>query len=219
MSTIPPVAKRYAQALRDLGVERKAYEKYGDQLGALAGAFTDSHDFRNTMLDPSVGLDDRKAIMAQIAEKYSMDPLVKNFSLLLLDKDRFRYLDSIALEYQRLADEFAGRVRGVVTSAQPLNKAQVTKLEKNLSRITGKAVALTEEVDEALLGGVVARVGSVVLDGSVRTQLESMRNAILSASRSAPGSDDEAEKLAASVAAATTSAAPDTDNRASGEEE
>ncbi|MEM1348211.1 MAG: ATP synthase F1 subunit delta [Myxococcota bacterium] len=184
MSTIPPVAKRYAQALLDLGVEQEAFEAYGEQLGALAGAFTQSHDFRSTMLDPSVGLEDRKAIMAQIADKYSMAPMVKNFSLLLLDKDRLRYLEAIASEYQRLADEFAGRVRGVVTSAQPLNTAQVAKLEKNLSRMTGKTVALRQEIDESLLGGVVARVGSVVLDGSVHTQLESMRDAILSASRS-----------------------------------
>jgi F-type H+-transporting ATPase subunit delta len=108
---IPPVARRYAQALLDIGVERGNLAVLQEQLKALGVLYASSRDFRNTMLNPSIKIDDRKAIVRKIAERYSLDPLVRNAALLLLERDRLRFIGSISSELDRLADERAGRVR------------------------------------------------------------------------------------------------------------
>jgi F-type H+-transporting ATPase subunit delta len=178
MST-PPVARRYAKALLDIGIDKGSYDAYGEQLGALGRAFTESKELRTAALNPSIKLETRKAILRAIAEKYGFDPVVRNFTLLLLDKDRFRFVADIAEEYQRQADAHAGRVRARVTSAVELTKAQTDTLRDKLAALTGKEVTIEKSVDPELIGGVVASVGGVVLDGSVRHQLEQLKTTIL----------------------------------------
>lgn len=175
-----PVAKRYARALLELGIERGNYEQMREQLSALAKAFDSSNELRNTMLNPSIKLDERKQIMRRIAERYAFDPMVRNFALLLLDNDRMRYIREISQDFQRLADVKAGRVRASVTSAKPLGMMQQAQLREQLMKLTGaKSIEIETKVDESLIGGVVTRVGGVVLDGSVKHQLEEMRAAML----------------------------------------
>lgn len=176
---IPPVARRYAQALLDIGVERGNLAVLQEQLKALGVLYASSRDFRNTMLNPSIKIDDRKAIVRKIAERYSLDPLVRNAALLLLERDRLRFIGSISSELDRLADERAGRVRAKVTSAKALTAAQLERLRLKLEERTGKTVELESSVDASLIGGLVTRLGGKVLDGSVRGQLDRMRAAFL----------------------------------------
>ncbi len=178
MST-PPVARRYAKALLDIGIKKGSYDAYGEQLGALGRAFSESKDLRNAALNPSIKLETRKAILNAIATKYGFDQNVRNFSLLLLDKDRFKFVAHIAEEYHRMADVHAGRVRARVTSAVELSEQQANKLREKLAELTGKQVTLDRDVDPALIGGVVASVGGLVLDGSVLHQLEQLKATIL----------------------------------------
>lgn len=179
MSTAP-VARRYATALLQIGVERENFDELREQLSALAGLFAASREFKNTMLNPSIKLDERKDIMRAIADKLGLDPMVRNFMLLLLDNERVRYLGDIAEEYQRLADERAGRVRARVTSAATLDMTQRLAIKKQLQALTGAdEIELEVGVDPELIGGVVARVGGLVLDGSIRHQLETMRASLL----------------------------------------
>ncbi|MEC9397986.1 MAG: ATP synthase F1 subunit delta [Myxococcota bacterium] len=175
-----PVASRYAHALLEIGVEQKSFEKYREQLNALAKLFVESREFKNAMLNPSIKLDERKAIMRAIASKVSLDPMICNFTLLLLDNERLRHIGDIASEYQRLADAHAGRIRAHITSAHALEAAQVTRIKMELKKLTGAdEVEVDTSVDEELIGGVVTRVGGIVLDGSVRYQLESLRTSVL----------------------------------------
>lgn len=174
-----PVAKRYAHALMELGSERDNAEALREQLDALADLFDESKVFRTSMLNPSVQLEERRGTIRAIAEELDLDEIVKNFCLLLLDNDRFRVLPHIAETFGRLVDDRSGNVRATVTSASELDEDQVNRIKKALSDVTGKNVIVERKVDEALLGGVVARVGSRVYDGSVRTQIESLRESIL----------------------------------------
>lgn len=174
-----PVARRYAKALLDLGVEQSTYSLYREQLEALAQAYETSRDFRNTMLNPSIKLEERKEIMRKIAAKFGFDAMIRNFTLLLLDKDRFRLVSEISREYTRQANEKDGRLHAHVTSAKALTPLQLSRLTQTLAKLTGKKIELESEVDPELIGGTVTRLGGVVLDGSVRSSLESMRASIL----------------------------------------
>ena len=175
-----PVARRYADALLEIGAERGHVEKIREQIEAIANAFERSKEFRTTMLNPSIKLSERKAVMRQVAGRYSFDPMVTNFLLLLLDKDRARHLVDISHVLGELVDARAGRVRAEVTSATALNTAQTSQIKAQLLKLTGaRSIELKAEVDASLIGGVIARVNGMVLDGSVRHQLEAMRAAIL----------------------------------------
>lgn len=174
-----PVARRYARALLELGTEYKNLDKLNEQLGALGRVYTSNADLSNVLLNPSIKLEERRAIVRAIAQKYAFEPLLVNFSLLLMDKDRFRQIPAIAEEFSRLVDEKKGNVRADVTSASQLSPIQQNELKKALAAMTGKNVLLETQVDPELIGGAVTRVGDVIYDGSVRTQLQKMREAIL----------------------------------------
>jgi F-type H+-transporting ATPase subunit delta len=98
---------------------------------------------------------------------------------LLLERGRIRALPAIARAYRELGDQHAGRVRATVTSAQPLAAADLERVRQSLEQRTHKKVMVESQVDPSLIGGLVARVGDLVLDGSVRTQLASLREKLL----------------------------------------
>jgi F-type H+-transporting ATPase subunit delta len=100
---------------------------------------------------------------------------VQRFVLLLLDRRRIVLLPAIARAYRDLTDAHVGRVRAEVISAEALTPATVDRVRRSLEQRTGKKVIINSKVDPGLIGGVVARVGDLVLDGSVRTQLEDLR--------------------------------------------
>lgn len=175
------VASRYAQAFFELAQEKNLTQVIGTQLQQAVGIFEQSKEFRNTMLNPSIELDERKAIMEKIAQKYQWHKLTLNFSLLLLDKDRFGVLPEIQQDFQKRVDKIRGLVRASVTSATELSLLQQSQIKKALSKLNdGASIELQTEVNPELIGGVVARVGGRVYDGSVKTQLERIRQSILS---------------------------------------
>ena len=180
MKSTVPVARRYARALLDIGAERGALERYREQLSALADLYERSPDFRAAMLNPGIKLAERKALLSTIAERVGLDPVVKNLANVLLDNERIKHIGDIALSFERMADKKAGRVRATITTARAIDGSAQDRLKRELMRLTGaRAVVMTTEVDPSILGGVVARVGGVVFDGSVRHGLESMREAVL----------------------------------------
>ena len=132
MSTTAAIARRYAQALLDIGIEQDIFEQFNEQLVALADLFRDSREFQITMLNPSIKLKERKAIMRKIAEQFGLHDIVRNFTLLLLDNERFRHIVEISEEYQRVADRRAGRIRAEVTSAVAMGDAQTEKRRDQL---------------------------------------------------------------------------------------
>lgn len=174
-----PVDKRYAKAIVDLGVEKGNLATLQAQLRELADAYEGSSELRAIMLNPSVRLEERRSIVRSIAQRSGWDPMVRNFTLLLLDNDRFAHITGIADTVDQMVDRRLGNVRAKVTTAWPIKDSQLAVLQGALARLTGKNVLLESDVDDALLGGVVTRVGSTVYDGSVRTQLQSIREAIL----------------------------------------
>jgi len=173
------IPRRYAKALLAIGVEKKNYEKLGSEVAAFARLLVEHAVLRDTLENPSHPQSKRKAIVQSLIDRLAPTPTVKSFLLLLLDRNRLPYLPAIAREYQSLADEHAGRVRADVVSAHALDSDSVARLKKSLEQKTGKQVLLEQKTDPELIAGMVTKVGSIVYDGSLRTRLEQMKDALI----------------------------------------
>jgi F-type H+-transporting ATPase subunit delta len=173
------IARRYAKALFEIGVAEGNYERLGTELDDLANAYSTSSDLRVVLENPVIKVVEKQAILQAILPRVAPSPSVQRFARLLLDRGRIGILRAAARAYRELADQRTGQVRASVTSAAPLGAAELDRVRRALEGRTGRKVLIAASVDPALIGGLVARVGDLVLDGSVRTQLEEMRRRLL----------------------------------------
>jgi len=173
------VARRYARALFSIGVDRGDFEQLGRELGDLAALWSAEPDLRQALENPVFSPTEKRAVLEQLLPRVAPSPEAQKFVLLLLERRRIALLPAISRSYRELSDAHTGRVRALVTSAQPLGPAEVDRVRRSLEQRTGKRVILETAVDPSLIGGLVARVGDLVLDGSVRTQLATLRSRLL----------------------------------------
>ena len=120
----------------------------------------------------------RKGVLDTLIERLGLSKVMRSFLLLLFDKGRIGFINSIDEFYQNLADELKGVARASVTSATELSADAIEKIRKGLSKRTGKEVILEINQDPSLIGGIVTRIGDLVLDGSIKTQLLGMRESL-----------------------------------------
>jgi F-type H+-transporting ATPase subunit delta len=172
------VGTRYAKALIEVvmapgsGMDpNKALQELQSIQALIAG----SDVLHNALLSPAVSPLRKRAVMARLMGPLGISKAVRNFAFVVIDHRRIHELPSMVEAFDVLIDERLGFLRGEVASALPLTEAQRASLDAELSRLTGKQTKLKFTTDPALIGGVVARVGSVVYDGSVRGQLERLR--------------------------------------------
>jgi F-type H+-transporting ATPase subunit delta len=170
------VARRYAKALMQLGVEHGAYERYGKELGSLARAIRGSAELSTSLTNPAFPRADREKILRAVLERIGASREVVNFTRLLLDRERVAALPDISRELDVLIDAQAGRIAATVTSAAPLTPAQESALLAKLEAVSGKKVQMKVVTDPTLLGGLVAKLGDTVYDGSLKTQLQRLRD-------------------------------------------
>jgi len=169
-------AHRYAKALFGLAQDDRRHREVRDELDRLAGLFETSRDLRDALLTPMHPANERKAALRAIAEAASVSSLVQNFIGYLIDQRRLIDFASIVDAYAELADEAEGLLTAEVVAASPLDDRRKDRLRRALSERTGHEVRLEIEIDPALIGGAIAKVGDLVFDGSLRTQLASLRN-------------------------------------------
>lgn len=172
--TSSAIANRYASALVDVVTGPKSTDDprhIQQQLHAFRDLFNESADLRNTLESPAVALPRKRAVIDRFVAALNLPRVVRNFLLILSDKRRIDGLPEISDAFDVLLDERLGFVRADVRSAQPIDDSQQSGIAQQLSRVTGKQVRAHFTVDPELIGGVVARVGSTVYDGSVRGQL------------------------------------------------
>ncbi len=172
------LARRYAKALVEIGQERNALEKYGQDLTNLADLMEASKDFRGVLISPVFTKEDKKRISGEVLKKADTDPMVVNFVNLLIDRKRIDQLPGIDKAFREKVDEINGITRGQVTSAETLDEKEVARVTDALSRISGKKVLVTTSVDPGLIGGLFAKVGDMVFDGTIRTQLQQLKESL-----------------------------------------
>jgi F-type H+-transporting ATPase subunit delta len=175
---IGAIAERYSAALFDLAEQQSALDTVAGDLRTLKGLIAESEDLRRMMRSPVISRRDQQKAVTALAARAGLCPLVTNF-LGLVAKNRrlFAIGGMIAAYLARLADR-RGEVAAQVRSAVPLAPAQVAAIGDVLKTIVGRNVSLEATVDPALLGGLVVRVGSRMIDGSLGTKLQQLKLAM-----------------------------------------
>ena len=173
------VARRYARALFSIGVDQASVEPLGKQLDELTAVYAGSLELRQAMENPVFKLAEKRSILEKILPRVAPNRLVRSFALLLLERGRIGALPGIARAYRELSDAHAGRVRARITSARPLDVMELAAVQRAIEKRTGKKALVETAVDPELIGGVVAHVGDLVLDGSIRTKLANLKERLV----------------------------------------
>jgi F-type H+-transporting ATPase subunit delta len=171
------IASRYAGALVDVvtaSASRMDPAEAVTQLRAFGSALDSSVELRHVLASPAVAPARTRQVVRRIAEQLGLVPVIRNFLLILTDHRRAAALDEIIESFELLLDERLGFARAEVQSARDMDERQRAALSAELARLTGKQVRMRFVVDPGLIGGVVARIGSTVYDGSVRGQLDTL---------------------------------------------
>jgi F-type H+-transporting ATPase subunit delta len=172
------IARRYAKALLLIGKEDGQAETYREELSSFAALVGSERALEQAISNPLYNASDRRKVLDAILGRLSLSKVMSSFLMLLFDKGRIGFLDKIDEFYRKLADELKGVARASLVSAAALSSDTVEKIRAALSRKTGQDVILEVEQDPALIGGLVTRIGDLVLDGSIKTQLLNMRETL-----------------------------------------
>ncbi len=172
------IARRYAKALLIIGKEDGQAETYRDELDGFAKLMAKEKELEQAITNPLYAVSGRKKVLEAVIEKVNISKVMESFFLLLFDKRRFGFIHAINDFYQKLADELKGVLRASLVSASKLPSEIVEKIRTTLSKRTGKDIILQVEQDPSLIGGLVSRIGDLVLDGSIKTQLLNMRKSL-----------------------------------------
>jgi len=171
-------ASRYAKALLDVLFPSKA-ELGREQLHRFLSVLSEQSDARVVLENPTVSVERRKELLNQIGEVLALEPQIRNFLALLIERNRLDLLEEILSTYESLLDDRLGVIRARVTTALELDSRQRDEVAARLQTLTGKKVRMEVSVDSSLIGGLVAQVGSTIYDGSIRQQLQTFKNSLI----------------------------------------
>jgi len=173
------VAKRFAKAIIEIGMEEKAYEAYGKELRSVLAVFKGNPGLVKILLNPMYKLEERKGLINKVSASVGLSPYVTRLMAILVETRNISFLEEVVEAYSRLEDGLAGRLRASVEAPIELEGALVDEIRAKLGSLTGKEVILTYRHNPSLLGGLVLRIDNTILDGSLKTQLELMREKII----------------------------------------
>jgi len=171
-------ARRYARALAEVAVKDGRETRVQEDLDSFGAALEASPELVETLMSPAIPFAPKRRIAEELAGRLSLVDTSVNFILVLLENGRIEEYGEYVEAFRDTMDQRAGVVRGVVTSARGLDSKVRGRLEEALSEISRARVRLSYEEDETLIGGLRIQVGSVIYDGSIRTQLEEVRRRI-----------------------------------------
>jgi F-type H+-transporting ATPase subunit delta len=172
------IARRYAKALLLIGKEDGQTEQYRQELGGVAKLMIEQKMLADVVSNPLYNADERKRVFEGVLGKLELSKVMSAFLMLLFEKGRIPFLVSINDFFQKLADELKGVARASLVLATELSAETIEKIRAALSKRTGKEVILEVEQDSGLIGGIVTKIGDLVLDGSIKTQLLNMKESL-----------------------------------------
>jgi F-type H+-transporting ATPase subunit delta len=172
------IAKKYARALLGVGLNDRNYEALGQDLDKMADLLGESRDLRVVLRSPAFPKSARKTIARKVGERLGLTTTTVTFIEFLIHRRRMDHFFLITKTYRDLCDEVAGRTR--VTLAIPLELPSnlVREIKSLTASMTGKEVILSLEKDPSLIGGVLMKIGSVVYDGSLRSQMAKLKDTL-----------------------------------------
>jgi F-type H+-transporting ATPase subunit delta len=169
------VAGRYASALFDLATTDKSVAKTGDALASFMGLVEGSDDLKRLMRSPVFKTEDQTASIEALAAKAKITGLALNFLKLMSANRRLSAVPDAIRGYHALVAQSKGEISGEVISAEKLSAKQLTDLKAALKSAMGSTVSLTTSVDPSLLGGLIVKVGSRMMDNSLKTKLQNLK--------------------------------------------
>ena len=173
------IARRYAKALVNLAENEKDLDNTGITLTAIAEIYKENSELRQVLSDTKVSSRLKLEILKDVLSKIKASKLVDTFSRFLLAKRRINFLPDIERAYNLLLQEKLGRIEAKITTASELPKETVRKLIDAISVYSGKEVEVNVNIDPSIIGGIVTRIGSTVIDGSIQTYLNQIRQSII----------------------------------------
>lgn len=173
------VAERYARAIFELGVETNQQGPLTEQIQQFAELYAGSAELRSMLDNPLVDEPKREAVLKDLAKRLGLGQLAVNAVRLLAERRRLFALPAIARRLGSLADEKAGVLRAVVTSAGPLPESYYQKLVAQLEKASSRKIVIEKQQDPSLIAGVVTRIGDHTIDGSLKGRLEQLERQLL----------------------------------------
>ncbi len=167
------VVRRYAQAVFDIAVSQNRLEGWGRDLQTIDDTVKQP-DLLATLTSVRIPFENKHAVLKQVFDGH-VDPMAINLVALLTQRNRLDIVSALAEDYHALLDERLGIARAIVTTAVPLDDREEAEVRERLGLVTGKEVRLTTNVDPTILGGLVARIGDKLIDGSTRSRLIALR--------------------------------------------
>ena len=165
------LAGRYASALFDLASEQRQIDSVDKSLDALRQALLDSKEFAELVASPLVSRDAAGKALVTLAPELGLDPITTNFLGVLARNGRKNELRAVIRSYRRIAADHRGEATADVVTARPLNDDQLKALKNQLRSRAGREVNVDAKVDPDILGGIVVKLGSQMIDASIRTKL------------------------------------------------
>ncbi|KAB2890759.1 MAG: F0F1 ATP synthase subunit delta [Desulfobulbaceae bacterium] len=172
------LARRYAKALFTVGKEKTTFEEYNQILQGVAELYVSNPEVVDALTNPLYPIDIKEKVMDGMIRSMGVDKIMGNFLRLLVQKKRTEILPEIAEEFQVMVDDEKNISHGNVISAIELSADLQANVQATLEKLTGKKVKLTTSVDPSIIGGIIAKVGDLVLDGSIKTQLAGLKDSI-----------------------------------------
>jgi F-type H+-transporting ATPase subunit delta len=175
------VARRYATALADVVVKSGETEVVTSELNAWVQMITTNAELENVLRNPVVQHIKKEKVLESLVERVKPSKTTANFLRILLKNDRLADIAAINDRFAQVLEERSGTVSAEIISSRDLSEGERTELRSNLEKLTGKRINPSWRLDPELIGGVVTRIGSTVYDGSVKTQLEMLKEELINA--------------------------------------
>ncbi|MGZ8842223.1 MAG: ATP synthase F1 subunit delta [Pyrinomonadaceae bacterium] len=173
--SVQTVARRYASALADVVLQRDEAREVQQELVTWGEMIRSNANLREVLANPTIGLDQKRRVLNKLIEIARPRPTTVNFLKVLLQNHRLTELDEINRKFAAVLDDRGGVVAARVTTARPVAAETQRTLQTKLHDLTGKSVRIEFDTDPEMIGGLVTRIGSTIYDGSVRNQLEQIK--------------------------------------------
>ena len=169
------VARRYATALADVVTARGEAQEVKEELAAWSEMMQSNEQLLEVFRNPTIPYEQKRKVLSTLVARARVRPTTANFLQVLLQNQRLAELSEVNKRFAQILDERSGVVSAEVTTARPVAQSSQAALRDKLAAMTGKSVRLSFTTDEELIGGIVTRIGSTIYDGSVRNQLQQVR--------------------------------------------
>lgn len=177
--SVETVARRYASALADVVIKSGEADSVKNELKSWNEMISSNAELEAAFRNPSINQNNKEKVLESLIKKTNPTPTTANFLRVLLRNSRLTEINEINKRFASVLDERKGLATAQIISARELSEAEKQDIKSNLEKLTGKTINLEFSIDKNIIGGVIARIGSTVYDGSVKTQLEELREKLI----------------------------------------